>query len=256
MSYLLYCITNLTDKSHPQTIAGVSGESVQLVVEKKLCIAISKVNHAVLKHSLADVLSFRRVIDSFHAKETIIPMRYGGIVEDAAHARRVLEKGYSQYEAVLSKLEGMVEMGVRLLLESDSCDIHDSHSDQKHVRSEQQPVNPEPLSQGAAYLAARRIYYLEKDRAASKNAPIVARISGRLNGIFVCVRHEEIAWNGQNTLSIYYLLQRNSVDAFRHALQEIMTNESAELLISGPWPPFNFVLPGDFEPRLATILRH
>ena len=117
-------------------------------------------------------------------------------------------------------------------------------------------MNPEPLNQGAAYLAARRIYYLEKERAASKNAPIVARISGRLNGIFVCVRHEEIAWNGQNTLSIYYLLQRNSVDAFRHALQEIMTNESAKLLISGPWPPYNFVLPGDFEPRLATILRH
>ncbi len=90
MSYLLYCITNLTDKSHPQTMTGVSGEPVQLVVEKKLCIAMSKVNHTVLKHSLADVLSFQRVVESFHAQETIIPMRYGGIVEDAAHAKRVL----------------------------------------------------------------------------------------------------------------------------------------------------------------------
>jgi hypothetical protein len=41
--------------------------------------------------------------------------------------------------------------------------------------------------------------------------------------------------------SIYYLVPRDSVAEFRKAFQSMSLNNPAKLLLSGPWPPYNFM---------------
>lgn len=41
--------------------------------------------------------------------------------------------------------------------------------------------------------------------------------------------------------SLYFLIRRRDVASFRQAFRKIRARESASLLLSGPWPPYNFV---------------
>ena len=44
-------------------------------------------------------------------------------------------------------------------------------------------------------------------------------------------------------LSLNFLVPRRSVESFRRTFQEISRKEGMKMLLSGPWPPYNFVLP-------------
>jgi hypothetical protein len=47
--------------------------------------------------------------------------------------------------------------------------------------------------------------------------------------------------------SIYFLIPRESIDAFRQVFRQLSKTDSARLLLSGPWPPYNFVQPEHTE---------
>jgi hypothetical protein len=40
---------------------------------------------------------------------------------------------------------------------------------------------------------------------------------------------------------LFFLVPRPAVDSFRLAFRQLTKSESARLLLSGPWPPYNFV---------------
>ena len=44
-------------------------------------------------------------------------------------------------------------------------------------------------------------------------------------------------------LSLHFLVPRRSVESFRRTFQEISRKEGMKMLLSGPWPPYNFVVP-------------
>jgi hypothetical protein len=42
-------------------------------------------------------------------------------------------------------------------------------------------------------------------------------------------------------LSLYFLVPGSAVESFRQAFRHLSATEPARLLLSGPWPPYNFV---------------
>jgi hypothetical protein len=53
--------------------------------------------------------------------------------------------------------------------------------------------------------------------------------------------------------SLYFLVQKGAVDPFRKAFRHIHSNGSARLLLSGPWPPYNFVQP-EYNDRNESMI--
>ena len=57
-------------------------------------------------------------------------------------------------------------------------------------------------------------------------------------------------------LSLYFLVPRESVEAFRKRFYSISVQKSPKLLLSGPWPPFNFIVSdhAQAQSKLNTLL--
>jgi hypothetical protein len=47
--------------------------------------------------------------------------------------------------------------------------------------------------------------------------------------------------HGQPTVSLYFLVRQADLLLFRQSCAELLNSSSAKLLLSGPWPPYNFV---------------
>jgi hypothetical protein len=107
---------------------------------------------------------------------------------------------------------------------------------------------------GKAYLAARKVHYTQEEKSNKQVEQVIDQCRAAFGGLFVkCKTEVPSIVNFQLSIrnpfaSIYFLIPRESIAAFRRAFRRLIkSSESASLLLSGPWPPYNFVQPEHTE---------
>ena len=230
MTCLLYGIVFSSSREHdggPTPLVlppGVGGAAVRLVEEGGLGAAVSMIDPADLTPNVARLLSFARVVEALHAHRTVLPMRYGCLLGDEGQLVDLLRDRGEEFAAILQGLDGCVEMGVRLLLPAEAC------APRTPVESATRPAS------GRAYLI---------DRAARARALAAAkeRVLGALGGLAERTETDTNSRPGKRFASFYFLVKRGAMESFRQAFRRIERTESVRLLLSGPWPPYTFVVP-------------
>jgi len=251
MTHLIYCLFRDEGSQETERLEGVGGQPVGLVSKNELSAACSELASPELTPDIAGLLAYKEVIESFHRDRTLIPMRYGCLFDDASQIVRHLEERYQWYRSLLEELNGCVEMGVRVLLSGEN---HNSalrrRADQRGPESTKAPpvlAGQTGQPSGKAYLAARRSHYATKERIDEQKKMVAQRCRAALAGLFrKCVMENSSAttlWSplSPHLLSLYFLTPRDSVESFRRAFRQMGAVSSAKLLLSGPWPPYNFV---------------
>lgn len=217
--------------SPPGLPAGVGGAPVRLIEEGGLGAAISWIEPPDLTPNIARVLSYAKVVEALHADRAVLPMRYGCLFEEEPQVVELLRLHGEEYAALLRGLDGCVEMGVRVLLPTESsfpCP----------------PFGPETEgASGRAYLAVRAARYAREEQVARALTAVVERLRGALGGLAERIEADPGARADRGLSSLYFLVKRGAVDSFRKAFRRISRTESARLLLSGPWPPYNFAAP-------------
>lgn len=223
MKYLLYCVFQSPHRRRPKTLLGIGGQPVFLVKKNGLSAAVSRVSSSDLAPDLSRILAYEKVIECIHRQRGVIPLRYGSVFEQKSDIVGLLEERGQQYESLLRELEGWVEMGIRVLFKSAERGM--------------------PIAElsGAAYLAAQRNRYGKDDRVIAEQEMVIEKIHRLLSGLFVRTKTESSFIAGSPLLSLHFLVPRNSIRLFRMAFRGINLRNSAKLLLSGPWPPHNFV---------------
>jgi hypothetical protein len=93
---------------------------------------------------------------------------------------------------------------------------------------------------GLAYLTARKAHYAQQDRWTRDYRRAADRCQAQFTGLFVKCQTEAPSPR-LPLLSLYFLVPRPAVASSRQAFRQLTATESARLLLSGPWPPYNFV---------------
>jgi hypothetical protein len=235
MSYLLYCIFGTSARRDLGLPAGIGGQPVLVVAHNGLSAALSELAESDLVPDISQTLAYERVVEHFFREQTVIPLRYGCQLENASEVISLLEDHHGEYQMLLGDLEGLNEMGIRVLLKSSEAG----------TKTDTSPVPPETFrgtcNSGTAYLAAKRQRFLDLDRAGLDQRLLVDELCGPLSDLFVRRRVESPDLTRSRLLSLYFLVPRASVESFRRAARHLHSKASVKLLLSGPWPPYNFV---------------
>ncbi|MCX6638392.1 MAG: GvpL/GvpF family gas vesicle protein [Acidobacteria bacterium] len=224
MKCLLHCVFRQAEEELPD---GCGGE-VFVVRVQGLAAAASPAGEGDATPALSRLVAYQQVIEAFHASRAVIPMRYGCLLEGEPAILRLLEEHRQEYETLLTQLEGMVEMGIRILW----------NRGQRPVPREEEAV---PSTPGAAYLARLRKRHPPGDGLEAEEGRLAERIAGCLGGCHERLRAEAANAAGGRLLSLYFLTPRTSVADFRDRARRMQLPKGTRLLLSGPWPPYNFV---------------
>ena len=246
MSCLFYCIGHHPGPELAGPLPGVGGRPVYQVADRHLRAAVSRINRADLTPDLHRVRAYERVVTSCHRRGTVVPMRYGCVVDRESQVIEMLSAHRAHYEALLRELEGCVEMGLRVLLPSGPWAAV-TPGGPEGCREVAGPPPPDPAATadrlGLAYLTARKAHYAHQDRWTTEYRQAAARCQAQFAGLFVKCATEAPSPR-LPVLSLYFLVPAPAVKAFRQAFRRLSETESARLLLSGPWPPYNFVTAG------------
>ena len=221
MKYLLNCICQQDVVDLPQD------PGIHVVTGHGLAAIVSQVEESTRGPGICSLLAFEKVVEAIAARQTVVPMRYGCLMESEEQVVQLLEDHRQEYEALLIRLRDMAEMGIRLLWPASVP-----------------PLLSFPKSPGAAYLASLRNRY-QQDTPAEQETLLADRIVAALARWFAEQRREMSSSHQGRLLSLSFLMQKVHVDEFREAVRNVSTPRGVKLLMSGPWPPYNFVAPAD-----------
>jgi len=222
MNYLLYGIV-------PQDLGGWSPEpGMCLLTAHGLAAAAAAVKEEDEEElssppSVSRLLAYERAVEAIHARLAIIPLRYGCVMGESA-VIRLLEDHRQEYEALLARLLGMTEMGIRILWPARAGVLSGS-----------------PSSPGAAYLASLRNRYPTATALAPEEAQLADQIVGLLSGYYTEHRREVSSSSRGRLVSLYFLTPKTCAEQFWQRARQICPPSGTKLLLSGPWPPYNFV---------------
>lgn len=170
----------------------------------------------------AAFLRFGEVSAMLYRERALIPIRFGCQFHDHAAVEALLKERHAAYLTLLRELDDCVEMSVRVPA----------------------PQSPLPTASGSTtgrdYLRMRQRAY-----SASEDAGIAAdQWENALRGKYRKRSVEAAVIGGRSMYSAYYLVERMRLAAFSEAIATSGVEASGGW-VSGPWPPYNFVLSAD-----------
>jgi hypothetical protein len=278
MRYLLYGIFGHAARPGKEIDMppGVEDRPVFLLTQNGLHAALSEVNTPGRSvpgvPDLLHLLTYKKVIESFHrnpAISAVIPMRYGCFFAEISQVFRLLEEHGCEYQSLLEELEGCVEMGIRVIFpppENQTLEV-ESELPQSAIFSQKLPDS------GGAYLASRRAHYAREEQVIGENRAILERCQEAFSRLSLKCRTEILPFPfplsrmygidpsnfgsslggprrpfagpppfpREKTGGLYFLIPRSGLESFRQIFGQVSLQEQARLLLSGPWPPYNFV---------------
>ena len=269
MAYLLYGIVK--ESLINGNLTGVKGKPVIFVEAHGLCAAVSELDVEEGAPPVAELLAYAQVVEALHRRQAVVPMRYGCFLSGIPAIQDTLKARRRQYETLLAELAGHVEMGIRILLPEKECE---NISPDGTTLPEAEPslssdalsmTGPEkeipapeattaqtkeaPAINGRAYLALRKVHYRMQEETTQGRQALMDRYIKAFSGLYARHRAETDAKKDAVVLSLYFLTPESKVNHFRETFGDMMAEGNDEAMLSGPWPPYNFVTPTHPHPN-------
>jgi len=226
----------------PADLVGVAGGKVAPVAAANLIALAGPVPRAdfaadPLRDHLNELPWLERVAREHEAvlekvleRATVVPLRICTLFEDAAGLCRMLAREHDALAGALRRLEGRQEWGVKVLV------------DPARLTGGAEEVHAEG---GAAYLARRRNERAAREEARAMAAALADQVDGALRELAVdAVRlraqNRELSGHaGDMVLNAAYLI--GDPAELRARVEELRARHRADIELTGPWPPYNFV---------------
>ena len=212
MSILVYCITD--EGTSSDVGAGVAALPVLHCRHAGLDALFSRNTSAEswtgasLKQSARE---FHNVLHRVFAARAIVPFRFPTLMQDEDELAAHLRDNAAEYSGQLKRFEKLVQMDISI------------------ASSEPISSNASQIS-GAEYLRGRE-KQADELQAMAKQVEQLASETAR-------------SWRdrrGSNSLRLFALVHRDSVDGFRERLKKLSVPQNLEVRVSGPWPVTEFL---------------
>ncbi len=229
---ILYCIGSAS-AALPGEVRGGQGGGLLRVAHGGLAAVVSPGGAPAQGETpaAAELIAYERVIRSQHAVADVVPMRFGSVLPGEEAVRAHLDAQRDTYLRVLARVSGCVEMGVRMLVPPPAPPT-----------TREEAVKPVSRS-GAAYLQTLRQRHSAENQLRDHCAALEQEL---LSTVAPLCREHRMELSplrpGEPALcSLYFLVPRDQVSAFRAAVSPFAGGRTVEVSLSGPWTPFNFV---------------
>ncbi|SEF13559.1 Gas vesicle synthesis protein GvpL/GvpF [Streptomyces sp. 2112.3] len=205
-----------------------------------------------MKAQLEDLTQLERIARTHHAVveaawagTMVLPMRLATVYLDDARVRAMLDERGAEFHALLARLEGHAEVGVKV------------YADARAAAAAKAPAPPDSMAPAASAVSPGRAY-LQQRRAQQRTHRDAYRAAGAV-AADVRVRVADMARDmvahrpqqgelaagaGENIANEAYLVPTDRIGEFHRALKGLADDvPGVRVEITGPWAPYSFATP-------------
>lgn len=246
MGILIYSLVLTNDRQQQLidqliTMKDIDGANLKAIVFDRISAVVSEIEKTELVVNQSNAILFAEIIDQLNQQFTLLPMRFGSIMDTIDSVSQMLQSNYQQFFKNLLKVENKIEFGLKIF-----CDPEKLKED---FRLESESENEMLDDPNAGHNVSVYRDYINKKLKAHRIEQKLLSFSDAVASDF----SEIIAqWNTENKIK-KMVTEANIVDAV-FLLDESKKGELVQsikglqakypwlsFLVTGPWPPYNFV---------------
>lgn len=235
-----YVYSVLTRETHlPKGLVGIDGGSLYAISCGDLVAAAGTVTRAKILPTTENVLRHEAIVEAVHREGASVPVRFGTVLPDTDAVRETLAAHREQLTKDIACVGDKQEMGVIVLwsqseADSDGLAAEDTRQDDDEGASQQH-------HSGTRYMLARFREYKREAELRDKATSIQWDVDGVLRIHTLDSKHSVLPTPGI-AVRASYLIEPGQIGSFTLAFDELRRQRSdLRMLLTGPWPPYNFV---------------
>ncbi|MYR43848.1 GvpL/GvpF family gas vesicle protein [Streptomyces sp. SID5910] len=243
----VYAVCRPFDVPLQSQLTGVAGDPPRLLAHHGLVAAVSHVPEAdfseeSLRAHLEDLdwlagtaRAHQQVVDALTVVTTPLPLRLATVFRDDSGVRVMMEEREDDFRRTLDRLEGRVEWGVKVYVETDP-------------EQADRPAEPEPKpATGRDYLRQRRMraraHEDQWSRAEEFATRLHANLSSRADDARLHAPQNPTLSGaaGRNVLNAAYLVPRDASEEFVEMVDRTKDDTPGmRVELTGPWAAYSF----------------
>jgi hypothetical protein len=184
-----------------------------------------------------NVLAHQRVNETVMQHHTVIPMSFGTVFKTDHDIKELLRSAYDAFSDVLSKMQGKVEFGLKVLWDRDQM-IREIEEEEEDIRRLKGEISSQ---KGSTYFARMQYGRLIDAALHARTERYVSEIFQGLRDVSVASRSNKPIGD-RMIMNAAFLVARDAEQAFDTRVKDIgQRYDKLTFKYTGPWPPYNFV---------------
>ena len=210
----VYCVIRGSEKRRFGN--GFNGGIVYTIPYRDISAVVSDTPLIEYEPNEANALIHEEVVERVMQEHTVIPLGFGNVFIDENRLKWLMAKFYLTFKTYLKKLEGKVEVGVKVFydLEVAKRELEAEYATGENYYNK---INEKAYGYG--------VMVYEALRKCAEDARLMKRIG------------ENMIVNGA------FLVKKEKIQVFKGELEKLEkenADRGLKFQFSGPWPPYNF----------------
>ena len=218
---------------------GINGGLVYGIPNEDLVAVVSDIPHDKLRPERRRLAAHHDVLKQILARGTLLPMAFGIIADGRQSIERILALNHQAFTEQLVRLEGKVEMGLRVAWDVPNIFEYfvTTHLELQALRDRVFWGGREPTRDDSIELGRQFDRTLTQERELQTE-----KVLGTLQGHCVELK-ENKPRNEREVMNLACLIRRDAAKDFEHGVFETAAqfDHNYAFDFNGPWPAHNFV---------------
>jgi hypothetical protein len=234
----VYCIIKSEQRLNFGPLGlGIVPAEVHTVHFQDIAAVVSNTPMVVQDPTRDNVLAHQRVNETVMQHHTVIPMSFGTVFKTDHDIMELLRSAYDAFTDVLSKMQGKVEFGLKVLWDRDQI-IREIEADEEDIRRLKGEISSQ---KGSTYFARMQYGRLIDAALQARSEHYVTAIFHALRDVSVASRSNKPIGD-RMIMNAAFLVARDAETAFDLRVKDIgQRYDKLTFKYTGPWPPYNFV---------------
>ena len=248
----LKCIYAVLDSNQNSDlgIKGLNGGAVYTLAYKDISAAVSDIEKDDLKVNEACALSYGRIIESIMEGCALLPMRFGTLVKGDREVIGLLEECYDKFTVNLRQVRGKSEYGLKVFWDVEKINLQLMVPGGKEDLKGLDRLKGDSPYKG--YLLGKLKEHKLEEALVKKAQGIIEDIHKPLAELSFLNKFKKMTTQ-KIILDAVYLVEKEKKDVFVRGFKELSERrQDLKFLLTGPWPPYNFVESSGFKKETSV----
>jgi hypothetical protein len=236
----IYCIIESKEPVSFGAIGiGGRGDDVYTLSFRDIGAVVSK--SPVKKYPVAreNLMPHERVIEEVMETHTVLPVRFCTIAKDEEKVKKILEKEYDKFKALLESLENKKELGIKAIFKEDMIYKHilEQNDEIRKLKDKLTGLPPEKTHHQRMKIGEMVEIALQKERESCKDS-----ILSLLSPLAIETKTNQV-YGEMMILNAAFLVHEKDEPMFDTSVNELAESkgDTVRFKYVGKIPPFNFV---------------
>jgi hypothetical protein len=221
------------------SLKGILGANLSVVIFGEIMAVVSDIEETSTLADKSNLVEYAKLIETLAQQFTVLPVQYGSIMESSELVENMLKKNYSKFHENLEKVENKVEYGLKVFC--DSKEIKKELASKLGLDVAPKSLQKDKTSIYKEYLNKKlKEHQLEKSLLEYVDT-VIQDITAQLSKMNPTHKFKKME-SESKIIDAVFLIKKSKQEDLITSVKDLQSKHiGLRLMLTGPWPPYNFV---------------